>query len=79
RIEEERVRRRGRPDEILEQATVRYVYEGRHYESRHSLPGPSRRHQVGQRLPIVLLPDEPARSYAVHELTGNWLLALFLP
>ena len=85
RIEEERVatdsedRARYGRYRIFEFATVRYLVAGKAYQSRHGLPEPIRRHKPGDALALVVLPDEPARSYAAHEVTGNWIATIFLP
>lgn len=85
RIEEERVstdsedRPRYGPFRIVEHATVRYSVGGKQYESRHGLPEPIRRHKPGDAVAVVVLPDEPARSWATHEITGSWIAAIFLP
>jgi len=66
------------PSMPVEDATVRYAVAGRTYEGRHRLPEPGIR-RVGEGFPLLVLPDEPARSYAPGEVTGNWIVTLLMP
>jgi hypothetical protein len=85
RIEEERAatdsedRPRYGRYRIIEHARVQYSFRGRQYESRHGLPEPTGRHKPGDAIAVIVLPDEPARSYATHEVAGSWFAAIFLP
>lgn len=84
RIEEETVstdgddRLRYGPSKIVETATVRYSFGGESYEARHGLPEPVRTHRPGDKLPIVLLPDDPAHGYAEFAITGNRIMSFLL-
>ena len=62
----------------VEDATVRYSVGGKEYGARHRLPEPIRRHRVGDPLPLIVLPDDPAHSYATYEVTGGWIMSSFL-
>jgi hypothetical protein len=66
------------PSMPVEDAIVRYAVAGRTYEGRHRLPEPGIR-RVGEGFPLLVLPDEPARSYAPGEVTGNWIVTLLMP
>jgi hypothetical protein len=57
---------------------VRYSVGGRSYEAHHDLTGPIRTHRPGDKLPILLLLDDPGHSF-VAGVPGYWLRALLPP
>jgi hypothetical protein len=63
----------------VEDATIRYVVNDRAYEGRRRLPGPIHHLKPGDRLPIMVLPDEPERSYGMDTITGNWIMSVMMP
>ena len=63
----------------VEEATLRYAVGGKEYGARHRLPEPIRRHRVGDKLLLLVLADEPARSYPTYEVTGDWIMSFMLP
>lgn len=63
----------------VEDAVMRYSVAGRDYEARHRLPEPLGRHRVGDAFLLVVLADDPARSYAPGEVTGNRIMSFALP
>ena len=44
------------PTKVVEYATVRYAIDGKEYQTRHRLPEPIGRHQLGDRIAIVACP-----------------------
>jgi len=87
RIEEESVstsddstdRARYGPYKIVEEATVRYVVADREYQARHRLPEPIHTLHLGDRIPLLVLAEEPSRSYLPGDLPGNWMMAFMIP
>jgi hypothetical protein len=63
----------------VETATVIYSFAGKQYQSRNGMPGPGRSHRPGDKITLLVLPDEPERAWAPHEVTGNWIMTFMTP
>ena len=67
------------PYMIVEEATLRYFVGGKEYESRHRLPEPIHSQRPGDKVAIVVLPDDPGRSYPTYQVTGAWMMSFMVP
>src|SRR5262245_45172238 len=63
----------------VETATLVYSFGGKQYQSRNGLPGPIRSHRLGDKVTLLVLPDEPQLAWAPHQLTGSWIMTFMMP
>jgi hypothetical protein len=58
-------------------ATVVYSMAGKQYQARTGVSG--RSHRLGDKIPLLVLPDAPEHVYSPGGNTGNWIMTFMMP